>query len=117
MPLRLLQMLAPYQMADSAMAAVKAGYFSCRLCEKIFNAPLALKDHLVNSHGEERPFSCPWYNCSSAFKQITHLKQHIRRHTGEKPYACPLCSYKATLKGNINKHLKNVHKENTAHVT
>lgn len=36
-----------------------------------------------------RPHKC-WV-CHAAFRKISHLKQHYRRHTGERPYKCTKC--------------------------
>lgn len=39
--------------------------------------------------GPDRPYVCLF--CSRAFKKSSHLKQHTRSHTGEKPYQCSKC--------------------------
>lgn len=36
-----------------------------------------------------RPHKC--LVCQAAFRKISHLKQHHRRHTGERPYECTKC--------------------------
>ena len=33
----------------------------------------------------------------------------MRTHTGEKPFACPHCDYRAATKGTLNRHIKRLH--------
>ncbi|MCL4145593.1 UNVERIFIED_CONTAM: hypothetical protein GTU68_016157 [Idotea baltica] len=48
--------------------------------------------------------------CPKSFVDTWHLKRHLRCHTGEKPYGCPICPYKASQSGNVKLHLKHTHK-------
>lgn len=57
---------------------------------KISVAQVKSKKQQVYEGGDSaRPHKCTM--CSAAFRKTSHLKQHHRRHTGEKPYKCPKC--------------------------
>ena len=89
--------------------------YICPSCPKCFARPSALRIHKMSVHEETKSFLCP--ECGSAFKANSalidhrkrvhlHIKQHqceyckknffskkdhsehIRTHTGEKPYQC-----------------------------
>lgn len=32
---------------------------------------------------DEKPFACPFHNCSKSFRTQSKLTQHVRSHTGE----------------------------------
>jgi uncharacterized Zn-finger protein len=49
--------------------------------------------------------------CGKWFMYPKDIRRHLRVHTGEKPFACPLCPYRASQKGNVKQHLVNVHKQ------
>ncbi len=36
----------------------------------------------------DRLFVCTFENCNKTFTQSAHLRIHIRKHTGERPYVC-----------------------------
>ncbi|XP_030743152.1 zinc finger protein 236 [Echinops telfairi] len=54
-------------------------------------------------HGR-RSYRCDY--CHKGFKKSSHLKQHVRSHTGEKPYKCRLCGRGFVSSGVLKSHEK-----------
>ncbi|CAG2161427.1 unnamed protein product [Oppiella nova] len=77
----------------------------CLLCNKSFANVYRLQRHML-SHDESqvlRKFKCP--ECFKAFKFKHHLKEHIRIHSGEKPFACPNCAKRFSHSGSYSSHM------------
>jgi uncharacterized Zn-finger protein len=52
-------------------------------------------------------FSCDHPGCGKFFKKIQNIFDHLRVHTGEKPYVCPVdgCDQAYTQVANLKKHV------------
>nr|XP_045608118.1 zinc finger protein 764-like [Procambarus clarkii] len=59
--------------------------------------------------------SCP--QCGRFFLRPVDLGRHLRTHTGEKPFACPHCSFRSAQSGNVYRHIKMKHPEFAATAT
>ncbi|XP_068032252.1 zinc finger protein 131 isoform X2 [Anomalospiza imberbis] len=88
--------------------------YKCDICNKRYLRESALKQHLTCYHLDEggaskkqRPGKkihvCQY--CDKQFDHFGHFKEHLRKHTGEKPFECPNCHERfarnSTLKGHL----------------
>ena len=89
--------------------------FKCNLCLQGYKYQKSLDIHMVKVHGigeAKVPERVKKYFCSICPKSYfanNKLQNHIRSHTGERPFGCPACDKCFIDKSYIKQHLKTAH--------
>lgn len=84
--------------------------FQCKECDKSFFIQTRLQHHVKIVHeGRRPPQNIPCNICNKLFRTKNTLREHLRTHTGERPYECKICGSKFTQSGVLRTHQKTVH--------
>ncbi|MEQ2272983.1 hypothetical protein XENORESO_019099, partial [Xenotaenia resolanae] len=94
----------------------EGGHMVCPLCGYTATHRSQMERHLalhnqiqdksaigLDQSTETRKFKC--LECGKAFKYKHHLKEHLRIHSGEKPYECSNCKKRFSHSGSYSSHL------------
>ena len=60
----------------------------------------------IRTHTGERPYQCTWGNCDRRFGRSDQLTRHTRMHTGEKPFKCDMCERSFSRSDHLVLHQK-----------
>ncbi|XP_032932248.1 zinc finger protein 131-like isoform X5 [Catharus ustulatus] len=103
-----------WQISPEHMKTHSAESYKCDICNKSYLRESALKQHLTCHHLDEGSASkkqrpgkkihiCQY--CEKQFDHFGHFKEHLRKHTGEKPFECPNCHEHFARNSTLKCHL------------
>nr|XP_021201196.2 Krueppel-like factor 9 [Helicoverpa armigera] len=58
----------------------------------------------LRRHSGEKPYRCTWGECSWRFARSDELARHRRSHSGDKPYRCAECGKQFARSDHLAKH-------------
>ncbi|XP_077807650.1 zinc finger protein 341 isoform X14 [Macaca mulatta] len=71
-----------------------------------FDSPPTLKTRRAKAAGKPKAQKLKCSYCDKSFTKNFDLQQHIRSHTGEKPFQCIACGRAFAQKSNVKKHMQ-----------
>lgn len=60
----------------------------------------------MRTHTGEKPYHCNWKGCGWKFARSDELTRHYRKHTGDRPFQCHLCERAFSRSDHLSLHMK-----------
>ena len=60
----------------------------------------------MRTHTGEKPYICTWQGCGWKFSRSDELGRHMRKHTGVRPYKCNMCERAFARSDHLALHIK-----------
>ncbi|XP_061895440.1 Krueppel-like factor 2 [Entelurus aequoreus] len=60
----------------------------------------------LRTHTGEKPYHCTWEGCGWKFARSDELTRHFRKHTGHRPFQCHLCERAFSRSDHLALHMK-----------
>ncbi|XP_037106492.1 Krueppel-like factor 2 [Syngnathus acus] len=60
----------------------------------------------LRTHTGEKPYHCTWQGCGWKFARSDELTRHFRKHTGHRPFQCHLCERAFSRSDHLALHMK-----------
>ncbi|KRY19504.1 Krueppel-like factor 1 [Trichinella patagoniensis] len=57
-------------------------------------------------HTGEKPYACNWPDCGWKFARSDELTRHVRKHTGDRPFHCAICGRAFARSDHLTLHMK-----------